>query len=641
MISSRITSKLSAKIGLLIAVEVILITGSFGYLASFENNNALIGNSINIAGKNRFLTATVLLESEYYLNDNTRQTDVEDSLKKLESNILLLRDGGKLSDIEVGAVPSNFMDEWQSVHENWLLFEAQSKRLISSNGPTDEIPTSSELKVSGINLIKSSDILVTELGEYARQTSRDQLNLQIGLGVLNIAVHFLMLYFIVRILRPLKLLTKAITAVREGNLNVSLMQKGSDELHQLADSFNSMVETHRQSAHMLAMEKKKYHNLYDGAPDLYRMTDRKGIVLDCNDSYVRNLGYSDKSELIGRSIFDTTADVSLDAMRAAFETWKRHGIIENKEIWLKRKDGSIFPTLISATAAAVYHENKEIVASNTCIIDVTKMNKARIELEEANKRLKEVDRMKTDFIRIASHELRTPILPILGYAELAKRGVIKPQDALEEITKQARRLQHLANDILDVTSIEGGNLRLDIEQISINEVIKNIVNKSAASIGKDLKINLELATEYDDPTLYADKQRITQLITNIFGNAIKFTKNGAIGISTKKVDEGRHVEICISDTGSGIPQDILPILFTKFAAKSTAEGTEHGTGLGLFIAKAIVESHGGSIIGHNNPAGGATFKIRLSADRNSLETKGEAQDKNEQLSFTSESEAHI
>lgn len=626
MISRRLGSKLSTKIGLLIAVEIVLITGSFGYLALFENSKALIGNSINIAGKNRFLTATVLLESEYYLSDRTRQDNVEDSLKQLESNILLLKDGGKVADIEVGALPSSFIEDWQAIHENWLLFEAQTKRLISSNSPTGEIPTSSELKALGGNLVTSSDLLVTKLGEHAKQTSRDLIAMQIGLGVLNIGVHIMMLFVIVRILRPIKLLTKAITEVREGNLNVSLTQKGSDELQELAESFNSMVESHRQSSHMLAMEKKKYHSLYDGAPDLYRMTDRKGIVLDCNDSYVKNLGYSDKSELIGKSIFETTADVSLDVMRAAFETWKRYGIIENKEIWLKRKDGSIFPTLISATAAVVYHENKEIVASNTCIIDVTKINKARIELEEANKRLKEVDKMKTDFIRIASHELRTPIQPILGYAELAKRGVIKPQEALEAITQQARRLQHLANDILDVTSIEGGDLRLDIEQISINEVIQNIVNKSAASISKDLKINLELATNNDDAALYADKQRITQLITNIFDNAIKFTKKGAIGISTKKVDEGREIEICISDTGSGIPQDILPILFTKFAAKSTDQGTEHGTGLGLFISKAIVESHGGSIIGHNNPAGGATFEIRLPADKNSLKTQGKGKD---------------
>jgi PAS domain S-box-containing protein len=612
----RLASKLGTKIGLIVSVEIVLIAGSFAYLASYENDNSLVGNSINIAGKNRFLTAAVLLESDSYLADNSRKTNVEDSLKKLESNILLLRDGGKIADIEVGALPSDFINNWQKVYEDWITFKAKTERLISEDTPADEIPTRFELRTLGNNLISSSDILVTELGEYANQTSRDQVNLQIGLGILNIGVHFLMLYLIVRILKPIKLLTKAITAVREGNLNVSLTQHGTDEIQRLSESFNSMVESLRQSSHILAMERQKYHDLYDGAPDLYRMTDRKGIVRDCNDSYVKNLGYSDKSELIGKSIYETTADTSLDAMLEAFETWKRKGKIENKEIWLKRKDGTIFPTLISATAMTVYVDNKEIVASNTCIIDVTKMNKAKRDLEEANRRLAEVNKMKTDFIRIASHELRTPIQPILGYSELGRKGTVDPQKALEVINQQAQRLQHLANDILDITTIGAGSMGLQIEECPINEVIRKIVHENVRMVANDVKLELELGKENDEPMILADPSRIAQVITNVVSNAVKFTKQGSVKVSTKNVYDGRYIEICVSDTGSGIPQEILPSLFTIFAAKSVNEGAEHGTGFGLFISKAIVEAHGGSIIGYNNLTGGATFKMRLPTSNN-------------------------
>ena len=622
MISRRLGSKLSARIGGLIALEIVLIAGSFAYLASFENSNALVGNSINIAGKNRFLTATVLLESEYYLSDHTRQASVEDSLKNLESNILLLKEGGKVADIEVGPLPSNFNEEWQTVYENWIVFKAETEQLISSDTPAGEIPTSSELKAQGNNLIISSDSLVTELGEYSKEISTNLVTLQIALGILNIGVHLVMLYLIVRILRPIKLLTEATSAVREGNLNISLAQKGNDELQKLTESFNSMVESLRQSSHMLAMEKQRYQDLYNGAPDLYRMTDRKGILLDCNESYVRNLGYSDKSELIGKSIFETTADISLDPMRAAFETWRRTGSIENREVWLKRKDGSIFPTLISATAAAVYHGNKEIVASNTCIIDVTTMYKAKRELEEANKRLAEVNRMKTDFIRIASHELRTPIQPILGYSDLARKGVVSSEKAFEVINQQARRLQHLANDILDITTIGGGDLELEIEECSVNEVVQKIVQQSEQSIGKDLEIELQMHPD-DELTIFADRHRIAQVITNIVSNAIKFTKKGSITVSTKGVYDGRFVEVCVTDTGSGIPEEILSSLFTIFTAKSANEGAEHGTGFGLFISKAIVEKHGGSIVGYNNPRGGATFKIWLPSGRKGLNVDNE------------------
>ena len=107
------------------------------------------------------------------------------------------------------------------------------------------------------------------------------------------------------------------------------------------------------------------------------------------------------------------------------------------------------------------------------------------------------------------------------------------------------------------------------------------------------------------------KKRIAQVFHNIFANAAKFTKKGSIRVSTKVIYDSRYIEVCVTDTGTGIPQEILPSLFTIFSAKSVNEGTDHGTGFGLFISKAIVRSHGGSIIGYNNPDGGATFKIWL------------------------------
>ena len=612
-VRERLTSGLSVKIGFMIALEITIIAGSFAYLSWVENKNTLLGNSINIAGKNRFLTSTVLLESEYYLSDPSRRPILEDSLSNLESNILLLRDGGTVGDTEVGLLPPQFTEQWQTVHENWITLKAHTDLLIFSNTPEEQLSTALEMRSSGNSLIVASDLFVTELGEYSKRSTTDLVFLQIGLGILNIGMHVLMLYLILRILKPVKQLMDATATVREGNLNVSLVQKGNDELQRLAGSFNSMVEALRQSSHMLAMEKQRYHDLYDGAPDLYRMTNRKGIVLDCNESYVRNLGYSDKNELIGKSIFETTADQSLEAMREAFETWKRKGLIENKEIWFKRKDGSTFPTLISATAAIVYHGNREIVASNMCIIDATKMLKAKKDLEEANKQLSEVNRMKTDFIRIASHELRTPIQPILGYAELGKKGIVNPIEALEVIHQQARRLQHLANDIVDITTIGGGYLALDIDDCPLNEIIRNIVKQNKNVIRNNVMVESDLHPADDETIVTADKKRMAQVFTNLIDNAIKFTKEGAIRVSTKKVYDSRFIEFCVADTGSGIPTEVLPSLFTIFAARSVNEGANHGTGFGLFIAKAIVRLHGGSIIGYNNSKGGATFKVWLPA----------------------------
>jgi len=603
---------IAAKVAILIGIEILLIAGSFGYLAAHEAENQLIGNSINIAGKNRFLTATVLLQSEYYLSGSGQSTAVEESLSDLESNILLLRDGGVAGRIEVGALPSRFIQEWSIVYERYSEFEDATRALISTDPSLGEVARTTQLKLLGDMLIASSDSLVADLGIYANDTARQLITMQILLGLLNIGVHLLMLYLILRILKPIKSLTRAAIAVREGDLNASVPIAGNDELRILSESFNSMLNSLKESADSLVREKNKYQDLYNSAPDLYRVVGIDGILIDCNRSYVENLGYERKEELIGKSLFENTAESSLDAMHESFEEWKRTGNIVNKEIWLKRKDGSTFPTLISATAK--YGEKGAIVASNTAIIDVTKIYEAKRQLEKANARLRELDRMKSEFVSVASHELRTPIQPILGVAALAARGAISSEKAWEIVIREAKRLQHLANDMLDVTRLEGGDIQLQKERFCINNVIRDIVDEGKLSSRENVQIKLELAAD-DDLNLDADKSRLTQVINNLLGNAIKFTKTGSITIVTKAIYDRRYMEMFVSDTGGGIPEDLLPRLFSKFATKSVDAGTEHGTGLGLYICKEIIGAHGGSITGFNNETGGATFRILLPVSR--------------------------
>jgi signal transduction histidine kinase len=231
--------------------------------------------------------------------------------------------------------------------------------------------------------------------------------------------------------------------------------------------------------------------------------------------------------------------------------------------------------------------------------------------------LKEKDRLKDEFINIASHELRTPIQPILSYVELAKRGVVDKEKSFDIVIEQARRLKRLADDILDVSRIEGKRLVLNKEYFMIDDVLKSILDEKRPTLSKDVAIELNASGEKiaKPIQLYADKSRITQVLSNIIGNAMKFTKKGSINISTTLIDSGSAAEISIIDTGGGIPDEIFPKLFSKFATRSVENGTEHGTGLGLFICKGIVEAHGGTIAGLNNDHGGATFKIILPVEK--------------------------
>lgn len=228
-------------------------------------------------------------------------------------------------------------------------------------------------------------------------------------------------------------------------------------------------------------------------------------------------------------------------------------------------------------------------------------------LEQANRTLVNMDRIKDNFISIASHELKNPIQPILLCSELAKRGEMDKDKALDIILFNGRRLRQLASDILDVSKIDTGSFSYVMGRVRINDLMSELV-KSSALVGNP-NIKLEISID-KDIELEGDKIRLNQVFFNLISNSAKFTSEGVIRIQTKTLVS--EIEISISDTGSGIPEDVLPNLFGKFVSFSADQRNRHGSGLGLYIAKAIVNAHNGEIIAKNNaPSKGATFTVSL------------------------------
>jgi signal transduction histidine kinase len=272
-------------------------------------------------------------------------------------------------------------------------------------------------------------------------------------------------------------------------------------------------------------------------------------------------------------------------------------------------------------------------------------------LEAANEQLEAKERAQREFVNIAAHELRTPIQPILGLSEiirerilnLAKQlqrvreeeGVIyKQQDAstiptqsnsiyrssslspsienivpmVDVINRNAKRLEKLTNTLLDVSRIENDkSLELSKERFDLRQKIENIIDDMRSIIpdGKDVRIRFESKVRKASVMIEGDRERILQVISNLLSNAIKFTEEGEVVVVLDQKD-GQTI-VSVRDTGSGIAPEIYPNLFTKFTTKS-----EKGTGLGLFIAKSIVEDHGGKIWAENNSDGrGAMFTFIL------------------------------
>ena len=239
------------------------------------------------------------------------------------------------------------------------------------------------------------------------------------------------------------------------------------------------------------------------------------------------------------------------------------------------------------------------------------------QLQETTKKLTYHDKLQKEFIDIAAHEFRTPIQSVLGYSEMIHTNLKNFDQYFDKIIRNARRLEKLTEDILDVSKIEGNVLQLSKSHFDLNYTIQQLVEdhqKEAAE--KNVKVILNFKKNIPT-TVYADEPRLQQVINNLLSNSIHFTNNGSVLITVYKAQVDTNVEnerqdeesivVEIKDSGSGINAEMLPRLFEKFATRSGS-----GTGLGLYISKSIIDSHGGKIWAYNNKDGvGATFTFTL------------------------------
>ena len=250
-------------------------------------------------------------------------------------------------------------------------------------------------------------------------------------------------------------------------------------------------------------------------------------------------------------------------------------------------------------------------------------------------KLKQMDKMKDEFINVAAHELRTPIQPIIGLSEILRSRIrnndgnnrsssnAENQEFVDVILRNGQRLGKLVEDVLDVTKIESQSLELRKERFDLNELIISIIDDLMAAEAESMvyglparrkeKNNVKISYQPRPLYVHADRNRIAQVISNLLNNALKFTSEGHVMITAEKKRETNSsnnpdvVIISVCDSGSGVDSEIMPRLFTKFSSKSFS-----GTGLGLYICKNIVEAHGGRIWAENNKdTKGATFSFTL------------------------------
>lgn len=367
----------------------------------------------------------------------------------------------------------------------------------------------------------------------------------------------------------------------------------------------------------------------------------KGIV-EKNNVKVRILVPADvEAKLTIKEISISNPGIDIRSLEEALQTCITIIIVDRKECVIVESKDDTKETSYDAAGISTYSNSKAIATSYVSIFEslwnqtelfeeLKKSNRQLANLYKqviaANEQMKTSSNMQKEFINVAAHELRAPIQPILGLAEVLRQQNQQPDnkedqmysenyELLNVIIRNAKRLQQLTENILDVTKIENNSMELNKEEFILNKAVLESFTDFANQLSKEQKENVKLIVALDegDILVVADKHRINQVINNLLNNALKFTKQGQITLSTEKEKKyGKEAIVKIQDSGPGIDPDIMPRLFTKFATKSYS-----GTGLGLFISKSIVETHGGKMWAENNLDGkGATFLFTLPIAKN-------------------------
>ncbi len=240
-------------------------------------------------------------------------------------------------------------------------------------------------------------------------------------------------------------------------------------------------------------------------------------------------------------------------------------------------------------------------------------------LERAVARLEELDRLKSNFLATMSHELRTPLTSVIGYAEMMAEGLAGPitqeqRDYLATILSKADQLLGMITSVLDVAALESGPLALERSQLSLAELVASEIATFTSQAGKrGIAIQLEAR---GDTSVVGDKKKIRQVVASLLSNAVKFTPDrGHVGVavrpgplSPQEADAARAIQLVVSDSGIGIPRDHVAKIFEPFfQVDSSSTRAFGGTGLGLTLAKAYVEAHGGRIWVDTSPGQGSTF----------------------------------
>ena len=401
---------------------------------------------------------------------------------------------------------------------------------------------------------------------------------------------------------------------------------GEPRLAQLEQELLTVMAREKETRIEMQTE-RRFRELLEAAPDSIIEMDGDGRIVLLNLAAEKSFGYT-RDELLGQPV----EMLIPEALRSSHLQHRAHYLGQpvtrpmghELPLYGRRKGGSTFPVEISLSPV----KSEDGFRVTAIIRDISERKRAEDrfremqqaytqELEARNREVERANQLKSEFLASMSHELRTPLHTVIGFAELLAEELVGPlnekqQRFVDHIHKDSLHLLELINDILDISKIESGRIDLRREVFDVSDALEETLSTiRPQGEAKSIEIETHLAIP---GAIFADRLRVKQILFNLLSNAVKFTPEGG-KVSVEAIERGGFVQICVSDTGIGIPEEQHEAVFDKFyQVGATTKGVREGTGLGLAITKALVEEHGGRIWVESEPGKGSRFTFTIALE---------------------------
>jgi len=417
-------------------------------------------------------------------------------------------------------------------------------------------------------------------------------------GVLVVAGLGLAFFLARRIVEPLRQLTETTSKIAGGDLNAKVAVNSSDEVGVLAAEYNRMAERIRQLRNSdmgrLLVAQQTTEAAIDSLYDPVIVTDAEGCVTKLNHAAEEIFG--SEKENTGKHVGEVSRDQRIAS--AVSEALESQQPVAGEEM------SSVLPLAVDGLERAFRLRTTPMRANGNHLLGAVTL------LEDVT-HLREIDRLKSEFIATASHELRTPLTSVqMGVHLLLERAAGDLTDKQVEVLSACRedceRLDKLMRDLLDFSKIEAGESKPALQPIRTSALINHAAEELRAQV-ESQGLEFTIDAPLNLPKVMVDRLQIERVVSNLVGNAIRYTKQGEIKISAEP--RGNFVAVSVTDTGTGIPSEYLPHIFEKFVqVPGAAIG---GAGLGLAISRLLVEANGGQISAQSEPDRGSTFTFTL------------------------------